>query len=300
VDIISIVATGHEAPVIVACRSEEELEKRLGAMLLAGDAIISFDNCDHELGGALLNQALTQLMVKVRVLGRSETPTLPSCALMCATGNNLVVEGDLTRRSLMARLDPGCERPELRVFQKPDPVLRAKADRPLHVRAALTVLRSYIVAGSPSVRLAPLGGFEQWSRVVRDALVWLGMDDPVATQEELRGGDPDIELMLAMIEAWETTIGLHAPVTAGEVARQAEARGGDWDNYLHPELRDACLAVAGRGAGRIDARSLGKWLGHKKDKLVGERKFVLGGRTGGSIRWSLVTVRSAAAVIPEG
>ena len=40
---------------------------------------------------------------------------------MTATGNNLVLVGDMTRRALLCRLDPERERPELRRFDS-DPV----------------------------------------------------------------------------------------------------------------------------------------------------------------------------------
>jgi putative DNA primase/helicase len=40
VDCCSLIATGHEAPVIAQGKTEEEMEKRLGAALIAGDRII--------------------------------------------------------------------------------------------------------------------------------------------------------------------------------------------------------------------------------------------------------------------
>ena len=58
VDIASILATGRLMPVISQGRTEEELEKRLGAALLAGDLAISLDNCEHVLQSAFLCQAV--------------------------------------------------------------------------------------------------------------------------------------------------------------------------------------------------------------------------------------------------
>ena len=114
-------------------KSEEEFEKRLGAALLAGDPLISFDNCERPLGGELLCQCLTQRRVKVRILGKSEQPALPCDATFCATGNNLVLAGDVTRRAIVARLDPKVERPEEREFaETPD---RDDQARPRHLCA---------------------------------------------------------------------------------------------------------------------------------------------------------------------
>src|SRR5262249_10359264 len=59
IDIAAMLATGRLTPVISQGRGEEELEKRLGAALLAVDIVISIDNCEHELQSVFLCQALT-------------------------------------------------------------------------------------------------------------------------------------------------------------------------------------------------------------------------------------------------
>jgi hypothetical protein len=100
VDLTSILLSAHDAPVMSAGKTEEEAEKRLGAALLCGDAMIALDNCTAALSGTLLCQALTQQWVQVRVLGLSQQIRVPVSALFTATGNNLTIEGDLTRRAL--------------------------------------------------------------------------------------------------------------------------------------------------------------------------------------------------------
>jgi len=112
VDIAATLATGRHMPVIAQGRTEEELEKRLGAALLAGDIAISIDNCDHPLESVFLCQALTQRKLNIRVLGKSKNVETPVNATIFATGNNLVIAGDLTRRSLRCGMDAQCERPE--------------------------------------------------------------------------------------------------------------------------------------------------------------------------------------------
>jgi hypothetical protein len=51
VDIIAAIATGRICPVITASYSEEEIEKRLGSVVLSGAALISIDNCTRDLEG---------------------------------------------------------------------------------------------------------------------------------------------------------------------------------------------------------------------------------------------------------
>jgi hypothetical protein len=205
VDLCSVIATGREAGVIAQGQNEEELQKRLGALLLAGDQVLAIDNCEAPLGGEFLCQALTQPVVRARILGRSEAPELPANAFVTATGNNLTLVGDMTRRAVLCRLDPGCERPELRTFAR-SPVAAAKAGRGRYLVAALTVLRAFVVAGRPRQR-DPLGSFEDWSLWVRDALVWLWEADPCDTMERLRSQAPKLDALNAVVTQWRAVIG---------------------------------------------------------------------------------------------
>src|SRR5262249_42222547 len=116
VDLAAILATGRRMPVISPGQTEEELEKRLGAALLAGDVAISLDNCEHHLEGVFLCQAPTRQKLNNRLLGRSKNVETPVNAIIFATGNNITIAGDLTRRTLMCALDAHCEHPERRNF----------------------------------------------------------------------------------------------------------------------------------------------------------------------------------------
>ena len=111
VDLASILMSGRDAPVISLNVGRDEIEKRVDAALLAGDPLISFDNCNGPLDSALICQMLSQTWLKIRVLGVSQQPTAPTSALVCATGNGLTLEGDLTRRTIRCELDAGVERP---------------------------------------------------------------------------------------------------------------------------------------------------------------------------------------------
>jgi putative DNA primase/helicase len=128
VDIASEIADGRRAAVMSLGRTDEEAEKRLGSALIAGDSIISIDNIDRPFGGELFCQALTQRMLKIRILGYSKIVEVPSNAALFANGNNLTLVGDMTRRAIMCTMDPGVERPETRKFTR-DPLAMVRADR---------------------------------------------------------------------------------------------------------------------------------------------------------------------------
>jgi putative DNA primase/helicase len=270
VDVASVIATGREAGVI-ALAKEEEFEKRLASVLLAGDQIVSIDNCEQPLGGDLLCQMLTQAVVKPRILGVSQTPEITTGCFVLATGNNLRLLGDVTRRTILCRLDPKSERPEQRVFDR-DPVEDAKAGRGGYVVAALTILRAYQVAGRPG-KLTPLGGFTDWSDSVRSALVAFGFADPVDTIEEVRRTDNRLDELQAVLSQWHAAVGRDR-VTAAEVIRVATETqpGYAHSEFVRPDFREALLAVAGQ-AGTVSGRRLGNWLMANKDRLIDGRKL---------------------------
>ncbi|TPG58027.1 hypothetical protein EAH89_08620 [Roseomonas nepalensis] len=301
VDLTSVIASGRAASVVTQGKNEEETEKRIGALLLAGVGLIAIDNCEAPLGGEFLCAALTQQMVRTRILGRSEVPELPTNVLLTATGNNLTLVGDMTRRTIMARLDPGCERPELRTFNR-DPIAEVKADRPRYVIAALTALRAFFVAGQPQQR-PPLGSFAEWSRTVRDAIIWYKLADPVETMEALRHDDPKLDALLGVVTQWAEVIG-DARVSVREIIEAATAQvptGGGTAGlgrpaFRCPEFREALLAVAGEG-GAINSRRLGKWLSLHKGRIVDGYRICRLNHSGGTLYWQLeeVVAQHAAA-----
>ena len=100
VDVAATIATGRRCPVIAAGKTEEETEKRLGALLRDGVSVVSIDNVSGELGGDALAQMTERPLVRVRILGKSEAPEFECKAAMFATGNNLVLVGDMVRRAV--------------------------------------------------------------------------------------------------------------------------------------------------------------------------------------------------------
>jgi putative DNA primase/helicase len=299
VDLASLIATARPAPVIAQGKTEEEMEKRLGAALIAGDVLIAIDNCEEPLGGELLCQTMTQTSLKVRILGKSVNAEVPSNAAIFATGNNLTFEGDMTRRALRATLDAGVERPELRAFDR-DPLAMVTERRGDYVSAGLTVLRAFHVAGRPQQR-APLGSFTDWSRWVRDALIWLGEADPCDTMEELRGSDPKLEALTSVLEGWREVIGLQPANVRDVIERATEQRPQLYGRaeFLHPEFREALLRIAGEG-GAINGRRLGKWIGGHQNRIVGGLRLVNAGVSAGHTRWQLETAEPGAAPVNDG
>jgi putative DNA primase/helicase len=267
-------------PVIAQGRSEEELEKRLGAALLAGDTAISLDNCDHVLESAFLCQVLTQPRLNIRVLGRSKKVETPVNAMVFATGNNLVIGGDAIRRSLLCAMDAGCEQPELRTFGN-DVTDIARRRRAALVMAALTVLRAWHVAVDAGERMhmPALGSFEEWSFRIREPLIWLSQVDPCETLVEIRKNDPHRDALIAVIMQWKEHLNLSTKYTVQEIIERA---------INVPTFYNALMNVAAaRSGGMVSNILLGRWLKRVKGKIVNGFQLLQDGNAFGYPQWKL-------------
>ena len=154
----------YKRQIMVFTADPEEQRKRLLTVLMSGDQVIVLDNIEGVLSGDALCTALTTDTISDRLLGTQRQGTAPTCVTWLATGNNLTVGGDMTRRVVYCTLDPQCERPEEREFSRNLPEW-IPAHRPALVVAGLTALRAYIVAGKPPQPVPNLGSFEEWSNL---------------------------------------------------------------------------------------------------------------------------------------
>lgn len=257
VDLAAILAIGRTAAVVTPTSDEAELEKRIGATALAGDQVLSIDNITHVLRSDQLCQMLTQDEVQVRILGASKNARVPSTGLICATGNNLAIYGDLNRRTVRIRLDARCEKPDERRFDV-DVISVALSKRDALVTAALTVIRAYLLAGAPD-RAAPMGSFEAWSDTVRSALIWLGMGDCRGDIDAMRAGDPEKAELAEIIAALPT----YYSFTTKDVARKVA---------VDEALKETFETFMGRG-GVFSTKRFGRYLARFEGTVVGGRRI---------------------------
>jgi putative DNA primase/helicase len=267
VDVISTVATGHLCPVITTSRNSEETEKRIGAVLLSGSTIVSFDNLTHDLESEILCHVAERPVVRVRILGRSEMPLCECRTALFATGNNVAFKGDMVRRGILCRLEALEARPELHEYQN-DVLARVHTERGKYVAAALTAVRAYLAAGSPKV-CSPFGSYYRWDALVRSPLVWLSESDPVNSIEEIRKNDQTLSELLELFSMWEGFLLLDMAYTAARIIEIAEETTAPPSGF-RPELKAFLLKVAtARGnPGVVSPKRLGKWLRKNSGRVV--------------------------------
>jgi hypothetical protein len=270
VDLISTIVRGRPCPVIAASRNEEEMEKRLGALLIESAPIISLDNLSFDLNSDVLCQMCTQRSIKTRVLGKSETPECEWKGTLFATGNNIRLVGDLTRRSLICNLDAGIERPELRQFDF-DPIKKVLFNQGKYISAVLTIARAYFVTEN-KCKCQSIGSFENWSKFVREPLLWLGESDPLDSMEQARRDDPNKDAAERLVEQWSQHLGTEHSYKINEIVEKAkETQPGSFDGTadwvrVRPDFYDLLIERVGE-RGNIDIRRLGYWLRSIKGQI---------------------------------
>ena len=206
-NLTSIIATGRKS-VVQPYVSETEFEKRVTALLQMGIRTVMIDNIDRPFGGPTLDALLTADMWTGRVLGETKMIKYRMRAHLMATGNNIQIQGDLDRRALRCYIAPGMENPEKRdpkLYKYPDIYKTVTDNRREYVQAILTFVQAFMKKGCPEPpNIMGLGSFEEWSRIVRGAIMHYGMPDPVESQEALRAD--------SSVAVWNLLLGAMASI----------------------------------------------------------------------------------------
>jgi hypothetical protein len=226
VEIVSLIVYGRPATRRPFTDDDRELTASVTAILAQGVPMALFDNVDRPFGGAFVDLVATSRDVSTRLYGRNDQSlALRANTVFFATGNNVALRGDLVRRVLFCELQRQLENPEARTgFRHPDLLSTVKNTAATVLAAAMTVVRAFLRAGSPRAAVRPFGSYEEWSRWVRNLLLWVGAADPVASQEELRL-ERDTPLA-GLLAAWMTVFGENVPATIHEALtriREAES-----------------------------------------------------------------------------
>lgn len=219
--IIAVIATGETVPEGALPDDEGEREKRMTGISVSGRAYVLFDEAG-EVAGPILQMVATSRRISGRILGETGDYTGPWDAVVVFAANNLQIGQDMIRRVVPVRLLSPLEKPWERQDLKQKNLLAWVAEHRCDLlTAALVILRSYVVAGRPNVKVGALGSYEDWTALVASALVWLGLPD---ITKAVAQDDADMEraTILALMTAWRDAIGIGKAMLASEVRSFAE------------------------------------------------------------------------------
>lgn len=276
IDAVSIIAMGRESYKFGWAKSEEELEKRLSAYTRQHASLINFDNVrGSPICGMALEQALTSNgSVALRVLGSSDIEEHAWRAVVFASGNQIRIEGDMPRRTVICRMVPKEDKPAERTGFRHDPLLIwVRQERERLVDAALTLLRAYVVAGQPDQQIGTRGNFERFVALAASAIVWAGGANILECWDNQTNDNEDTYWHEVLISWWEER--WKDGATCREVLNDLKlAVVGSNNAFRKTEVNEAVQHLCGLSdAQPITARALGFVMRTLREVYLGGRFF---------------------------
>ncbi len=295
-----VIATGAEPFLTPPPAKDEEMGKVLLTMLIEGTPFAVFDNAVGTFGSKEFSAATTATEYGGRVLGVSRTARGRFLTTMCITGNNVSFVKDTGRRVAPIRLESDREDPEARTFKVRDLPGHVRGRRRELYVAALTILRAFLVAGMPDHGREPMWSSIGWDRLIRGAILWLGVGDPCGGREEIReAADPERDMLRALVATVRSVFGADS-FTVGDLTAKANAPGVD-----EGRLRSALLVFHAKGDAKaeLDPNKVGYRLRGWKDRViglhdddgrhVGDFRLARAGKRRDGVLWRIEEVRHA-------
>jgi len=260
---------------------DDELRKRITALILSGKTVFFLDNVTRELSSSTLANSLTSPYLTDRILGKSMEISVPNRMVWVITANNISMSGEIARRTIRARIDPNTDRPWLREgFRIPNLETWILSNRGRLIGAALTIIRRWVADGMPPFQGKPLGGFERWSRMVGGILECAGIKGFLGNLDELyETVDNENAIWREFVDAWWKEYG-DEPIGTRDLFPLAEKIDG---------------LDLGTGSEKSQKVTFGKLLQKKRNTVVGEHRITPAGTKGRLNKWRLISTRPGSA-----
>jgi hypothetical protein len=240
--------------------NDTELRKSITTQLYTtGQPVVVLDNLPNGyiIRSPVLSSLLTSEHWGDRVLGSTNSVTMPNDRLWVVTGNGLRTGGDNGRRAMWVRLDPNCPDPDQRDgFRVGDlrPWLRANASTV--VAALVTMVRAWLDTGAPTIRTRK-GDYSEWASLLAGLLDYLGVPGWMADRDDAADQDDEIVEWTDFLTVWRDKFGDQAVTTGAVLAALGE--------YV-PRFSSGELP---------SSKVLGNWLKARAGRYFGDLKPVL-------------------------
>jgi hypothetical protein len=246
--------------VLTWTHSDEELRKSITSVLADPAGTVIFDNLAEgtTIDSPVLARLITDRTWADRLLGKNTTASYANDRLWAATGNNLLLGGDMATRTVLVRLDPKMPRPEERTgFAIPnldDWILRP-ANQRLVLWHLLVLVIDWTRHGAPREQGITMRQFTPWAEAVGGFLLHHGIKGFLGNIENVRDIDDDNALWTAFLAKWRS---LHSDArkTTHELRLDADPFGSDkWDGLFLTDARGKVpseVSLGKRLKGHID------------------------------------------------
>lgn len=276
---LGALATGETPPVYphTAGRDDEEVRKRLTAVLASGARVLVWDNILGAFDSVAMASLLTSETYNDRILGKSEAVSIPSRILLLLTGNNLTLAGEMPRRVLKCRLDAQVANPATRKFDS-NPLEYIAANRQQLVQAALTLIKGYLQSteckAGGAVANESTASFEDWDYMIRQTVAWVdstlgvtGYADPAQALKDAVATDPDADAFREALEGIKGLMG-NRWFESREIYSMLSAS----DNLnASKKLKELLEDIT--GTNRLTTRGLGCVFAYRVDRIIGGLKL---------------------------
>jgi hypothetical protein len=248
----ALISTGRPMDVMSEAKDNEELRKRVTAILLAGARYALFDNVKRKLYSGVLAALLTTDVWSDRILGASRMVRLPVTTTWLATGNNLEFSEEIRRRVTWIRLDAVNPEPHRRTGFRHHPFEDwVLAERGTLIWALLVLVQNWLAQERPRFTERIMGSYTGWAETIGGILSAAGVKDFLGNADALAAKDDEAALWHRLIVAWWTEYG----TTAVDVGT------------LMPLVVQMMPTILGDGGDRSQSTKLGLEL-RKKDGVV--------------------------------
>ncbi|HKQ04139.1 MAG TPA: hypothetical protein VJ464_03335 [Blastocatellia bacterium] len=278
-------AVGRNIGVVTQARDGDEWRKRLTARFKELREVILIDNVTTTLDSGELASALTALNWEDRILGRTETASLPVRCVWVCTANNPMMSTEIARRCIRIRLDTGIDRPWIAEKGYKHPDLRKWVDehRIELVWAALVLIQAWLVADRPKPQCKLLGSYEEWTRTIGGILENAGIKGFLTNLDEFyEAADIEGAIWKDFVEEWAEKHGSKI-VTVATLFNIANNNDG--------------FEFSGSSE-RGQRISFGKQLARQRDRVIGEHRIVDFGTVKRAKQWRLLPLAPASSDEP--
>ena len=299
-DVASAIVCGRVSAKMSYPPDDIELEKVLASYAICGTQVVNFDNVKRDFGGGPLDRCLTASdTVDLRVLGKSVISTLPWRTVIVASGNNVALTGDTSRRVLVIWIESELEKPEERTgFKHPELIDWVLENRAALAVAPIVIMRAWFVAGRPDMGCRPWGGFDAWSSIIPPAMVFAGAVDPMGARAEAAGIEDTEKVALAgILDGWARLAGQKGMSVKEALAVLYPSRpmGPDYPPDGFDALRDALESIVTTQPGRApSAQRIGLTLKQYKRRVIGGRMLDSIMTHGKVMKWVVVERKNEA------
>jgi DNA-binding transcriptional ArsR family regulator len=283
--VIGWIAEGRE-PALKTMPTGTDMRKEIFAGLKNGTRIQIFDNLEDKLSSPELAAALTAVEMTGRILGQTEERSYAVTTFWMANGNNVIIGGDLARRTFKTRIDPQDPMPWQRSgFRHPDLIQWVQQTRGRILASVFTLARAWIQAGRPApVEVPRVGSFEAWRDMIGGILESAGVSDFMGNANEVYlAADEDRTQWENFLSALWNRYGSE-PFTTGSVASLLTfPEGYSIQDTLPDDLAEAYHTksktfswVLGKAFKRVDGRHFpGGWCIRQGKVTRGIRNWVI-------------------------